>query len=280
MPLTPEDVRNKLFTTVRLREGYDQTEVDEFLDEVEAELIRLHKDNDDLREKLAAVGRGEPVDVEAPAAADDSVAPAAAEAPEPGREEPASTEVVAAPTAPAARSEPQQIILRTAEEVPEGAARLLAMAQRTADATVAEARTDADRMLAEAREGSERLAADAKGKADQLDRETRARSAALDTELAEQRRTVLSKLEEERHRLAAEVETLKAFEREYRGRLKSFLEGQLEKLATGDSDDTPLAPSGPPRTEAVSPGPADEDTGSQSALGRILAEEEGRDRDQ
>ena len=40
MPLTPEDVRNKQFTTVRLREGYDEDEVDAFLDEVEAELTR------------------------------------------------------------------------------------------------------------------------------------------------------------------------------------------------------------------------------------------------
>ncbi|MBV9829979.1 MAG: DivIVA domain-containing protein, partial [Marmoricola sp.] len=35
MPLTPEDVSNKRFTPVRLREGYDMGEVDAFLDEVE-----------------------------------------------------------------------------------------------------------------------------------------------------------------------------------------------------------------------------------------------------
>ncbi len=52
MPLTPEDVSNKRFTPVRLREGYDMGEVDQFLDEVEAELGRLLKDNDDLRERL------------------------------------------------------------------------------------------------------------------------------------------------------------------------------------------------------------------------------------
>ena len=48
MPLTPEDVRNKQFSTVRLREGYDMDEVDAFLDEVEAELTRLGRDNEDL----------------------------------------------------------------------------------------------------------------------------------------------------------------------------------------------------------------------------------------
>ena len=54
MPLTPEDVSNKRFTPVRLREGYDMGEVDQFLDEVEAELARLTKENEDLRSKLSA----------------------------------------------------------------------------------------------------------------------------------------------------------------------------------------------------------------------------------
>ena len=49
MPLTPEDVSNKRFTPVRLREGYDMGEVDQFLDEVESELARLTRENEDLR---------------------------------------------------------------------------------------------------------------------------------------------------------------------------------------------------------------------------------------
>ena len=56
MPLTPEDVQKKTFTPVRLREGYDMGEVDQFLDEVETELRRLLQDNEDLRTKLAAAG--------------------------------------------------------------------------------------------------------------------------------------------------------------------------------------------------------------------------------
>lgn len=42
MPLTPDDVANKRFKVVRFREGYDETEVDAFLEEVEAELRRLN----------------------------------------------------------------------------------------------------------------------------------------------------------------------------------------------------------------------------------------------
>ena len=61
MPLTPEDVSNKRFTPVRLREGYDMGEVDQFLDEVESELSRLTRENDDLRAKLAAAQQGGPV---------------------------------------------------------------------------------------------------------------------------------------------------------------------------------------------------------------------------
>ena len=60
MPLTPEDVSNKRFTPVRLREGYDMGEVDQFLDEVEAELARLTKENDDLRVQLSQVQAGGP----------------------------------------------------------------------------------------------------------------------------------------------------------------------------------------------------------------------------
>src|SRR6188472_2523822 len=61
MPLTPEDVSNKRFTAVRLREGYDMGEVDQFLDEVEAELTRLVAENDELRAKLEAAQSGTPV---------------------------------------------------------------------------------------------------------------------------------------------------------------------------------------------------------------------------
>src|SRR5512141_301369 len=87
MPLTPEDVSNKRFTPVRLREGYDMGEVDQFLDEVEAELARLTRENDDLRSKLSAAQSGAG---EAPAAPE----PVAA-APEPEPEPTPTTQTPA-----------------------------------------------------------------------------------------------------------------------------------------------------------------------------------------
>ena len=84
MALTPEDVSNKRFTTVRLREGYDMTEVDQFLDEVEAELERMTREADELRAKLHSAQTGEPMPEPAP-----RLKPAK---PEPKKAEPAPAE--------------------------------------------------------------------------------------------------------------------------------------------------------------------------------------------
>ena len=54
MPLTPEDVVNKRFQPTKFREGYDQDEVDDFLDEIVVELRRLNLENEDLRQRLLA----------------------------------------------------------------------------------------------------------------------------------------------------------------------------------------------------------------------------------
>src|SRR6476661_7184241 len=52
MTLSPEDVLNKNFTPTQFRRGYDEREVDDFLDEVVAEMRKLVKDSDDLRDQL------------------------------------------------------------------------------------------------------------------------------------------------------------------------------------------------------------------------------------
>ena len=79
MPLTPEDVQKKQFSTVRFKEGYDEEEVDAFLDEVEAELRRLIAENASLSRASHA----------GPAAA--AVAPEAPAAPPPPAEDPNET---------------------------------------------------------------------------------------------------------------------------------------------------------------------------------------------
>ncbi len=55
--LTADDVLNKKFQATKFREGYDQDEVDDFLDEVVTTLKAVAAENDDLKSKLAAAER-------------------------------------------------------------------------------------------------------------------------------------------------------------------------------------------------------------------------------
>jgi DivIVA domain-containing protein len=231
MPLTPEDVSNKRFTPVRLREGYDMGEVDQFLDEVEAELARLTKENDDLRSKLSSAQTGAP----APAAKPEPQ-------PEPVKVEEKPAPVVAAVSAPAPTPSSETIRVETVPQASNAAARLLEIATRNADELVDEAKNEADKIVGAARTKAERLESESKAKADRLEADARQRSQMLDSETAERRQQMFGELEKERDKLNHEVETLRSFEREYRSRLKSYFTQQLESLqgstdthAPGDS---------------------------------------------
>ncbi len=79
MALTPEEVVNKRFTIVKFREGYDQDEVDDFLDEVVVELRKLGGENEELRQQLGAA-KAQAQDAPAASAADFPTAPVVAAA--------------------------------------------------------------------------------------------------------------------------------------------------------------------------------------------------------
>ena len=250
MPLTPEDVSNKRFTPVRLREGYDMGEVDQFLDEVEAELARLTKENDDLRSKLAAAQSG------APAPAAPAPQPVVEKRPEP-EPEPEPTPV---PTpAPVVAASPVETIrVETVPQASNAAARLLEIATRNADELVEEAKNEADKIIAEARTKSERLDVESRTKADRLEADARTRAQMLDSETAERRRQMFGDLEKERDKLNSDVENLRSFEREYRSRLKSYFSQQLESLNTGSE----------------TPAPGGEDSPAPKRLRSILGEDD------
>lgn len=240
MPLTPEDVRNKRFTPVRLREGYDMGEVDQFLDEVEAELERLTVENEELRAKVAAASTGEPTGLipalssPTPAAAQAAPTPAVQEpvkvveptpAPEP---EPAPVPVAAAP-APVAAPRPSM------GDASSAAARLLEIASTNADQLMDAAKEEADRMVGEARAKAERITNEARGKADRLETDARIRAQKLDEETNERRTAAVATIERDRYEIQREVEHLRAYEREYRARLKNYFQSQLDQLAANES---------------------------------------------
>ena len=235
MPLTPEDVSNKRFTPVRLREGYDMGEVDQFLDEVEAELARLTAENDDLRTKLSAAQSGSMPTGPIPVQASAPEPSAEKSEPEPEKAAPPAPPVVAAVATPV-----EAIRVETVPQASNAAARLLEIATRNADELVEEAKNDADKIVGEARTKAERLDHESKSRADRLEADARSRAQMLDTETAERRTQLFGDLEKERDKLDQEVENLRSFEREYRSRLKSYFTQQLEAL-DGNVDHEPAA---------------------------------------
>ncbi|MUL40830.1 DivIVA domain-containing protein [Streptomonospora sp. PA3] len=240
MPLTPADVRNKQFSTTRLRPGYDEEEVDAFLDEVETELDRLIQENEELRGKLAECLRGKVPNAgmqDFQQQPQEQQLPPEPPQPEPVRQEP--------PQQQPQQQQPleQQIPAMAAnmglpgsEENMDTAARVLALAQQTADQAISDARREADETLGRARHEADDILGKARRQAEQIVNEARARSENLDRDAQERHRQVMGSLVQQREELEHKVAELKDFEREYRSRLKDYFERQLRELAEGANE--------------------------------------------
>ena len=194
MPLTPADVHNVVFKKPPIgKRGYDEDEVDAFLDVVEAELARLIEENNELR---SAVSRG---------------GARVEERPEP----PAPAPVVAAPAPGAAPREDHSA----------RASRMLALAPQ-----MTEARSKSEQRVAEAKHRADSMIGEARTRAETLDRESRAKAASLEQDAERRHTEAMSGLEEKRTSLERKIEELRTFEREYRTRLRSYLESHLRDL--------------------------------------------------
>ncbi|MBP2392325.1 cell division septum initiation protein DivIVA [Aeromicrobium fastidiosum] len=213
-------------------------EVDQFLDEVEAELERLTVENEELRAKVAAASTGEPTGL-IPALS--SPAPAAQAAPTPAVQEPVKVEPTPAPEpepAPvpvAAAPAPVAAPRPSMGDASSAAARLLEIASTNADQLMDAAKEEADRMVGEARAKAERITNEARGKADRLETDARIRAQKLDEETNERRTAAVATIERDRYEIQREVEHLRAYEREYRARLKNYFQSQLDQLAANES---------------------------------------------
>ncbi|MER7370624.1 DivIVA domain-containing protein [Nonomuraea wenchangensis] len=228
MPLTPADVRNKQFSTTRLRPGYDEEEVDAFLDEVEAELDRLIQENEELRAKLAECLRGKvPGGMSMPMAS----APVQ-EQPKPEMMAPPQPEPMRAPEPPPVQQQPVPVAMNMppAEDNMDTAARVLALAQQTADQAIADARREADETVTRARREADEILTKARRQAEQVIGDARARAETLERDAQERHRQAMGSLVQTRDELERKVEELRSFEREYRSRLKLYLENQLAEL--------------------------------------------------
>ena len=233
MPLTPADVHNVAFSKPPIgKRGYNEDEVDAFLDLVENELTRLIDENADLRQRI------QELDQELGAGGGAVVASTEA-IPVYETPEPATTEVT-----PGAEV--------TNEEQAMKAARVLHLAQDTADRLTSEAKTESDRLLTDARANADQIlseanqtaettVAEAKQRADELlsDAQTRSetqlrqaqeKADALQADAERKHSEVMGNINQQRTVLEGRLEQLRTFEREYRTRLKTYLESQLEEL--------------------------------------------------
>jgi DivIVA domain-containing protein len=254
MALTPEDVRNKQFTTVRFKEGYDLDEVDNFLDEIEESLSAVTREVADLRatakgevpesirDEIRSLGdenarlkseldqstkaledsqtrvvvsddsaasdealkssqaRVNELELQLSGAQNELAKSLAAVSELKDQLAASQSEGVAAVATAAASSSPADQGIASV--------RILELAQRTADEAVASARIESEQLLGAAKITSEELVIQAKANVANITRE----------------------FETQRVAMERRVEELRAYEREYRGRLRSYLEGQLREL--------------------------------------------------
>lgn len=138
--LTADDVLNKKFQATKFREGYEQDEVDEFLDEVVEAMRQLEAENADLKAKLEAANArvaelGEGAQA-APVAAQETTV--------------VEPVVEQAPAAVAAES-----------QGPAAASGMLELAQRLHDEHVANGKAEGERIIAEARATGEQVVREA-----------------------------------------------------------------------------------------------------------------------
>ncbi len=245
MRLTPADVHNVAFKKPSIgKRGYDEDEVDAFLDLVEAELSRLIEENNELTQRLAAqadgFGGGAPVEA-VPQSGPDAAQPveqAPAEAlPIPEVPVPVSVQKVADVAPPANHMQAarllglaQETADRLTGEAAAEAESTLAAAKAESEKLVGDAQTEANRLLSDAQNKSESMVGDATLKAEALERDSRIRADAMDREAQGKYSQVMGQLTEQRTTLEKKIDDLRVYEREYRSRLKSWISDQLSQL--------------------------------------------------
>ena len=240
MRLTPADVHNVAFSKPPIgKRGYNEDEVDQFLDFVETELERLLEENSDLKQRVeeleadltAARDGGAPADTPAPEE-QTQVLKVAAPAP-------AAPETPAGPTAidqdASLRAAKVLALAQDTADRVAGSARaeadtLLGDARTRSDAMVNEAQTKADALLSDARQRSEAILADSQTRSETQVRQAQERADALQADAERKHSEIMGTINQQRTVLEGRIEQLKTFEREYRTRLKSYLESQLEEL--------------------------------------------------
>jgi DivIVA domain-containing protein len=251
MSLTPADVHNVAFSKPPIgKRGYNEDEVDAFLDLVETELARLIEDNNELRQQVEQLD----AELESTRGELESAKVGAPGGPPPPqvRDEPSRRLAPVPPPSALEQTQSHPLMGGDNGEPNVQAAKVLGLAQEMADRLTAEAKTESDGMLAEARTKSEQLLSDARSKSDSmvneartraetmlndartraetLERQARDKATTMERESQRKYTETMNNLNVEKSSLGKKIEELRTIEREYRTRLRGFLESQLREL--------------------------------------------------
>ena len=180
MSVTSKEINEKQFHDAW--RGYNQEEVDDFLDKIAETLDQLERENAALQERLRELDQ----------------------------------------TVEASRST-EEMLKKT-----------LVTAQKAAEEAIATAKQKAERLVSEAEERAQRAREELKERVATAEEEVRTRTAQAE----EEARTRAARLEREhearRQEMQASVDRLQGFETEIKGRLRAFLEQQMNALEALD----------------------------------------------
>ena len=224
MPLTPADIHNMAFKKPPIgKRGYDEEEVDAFLDEVEQELIRLLEENGALQDTLQRGGGGGgggggmgpsammlSSELAGLTAQLDRLQEARARAEQNARSMQAELERArnAVPAGPS--SSPAD---------DDRNARVLMMAQRTADDHMRDAQREVEALLAAAH-----------GKAEQLTSEAQLKASTIESDARRDHAEALDSIGAKRAALLDEIDRLSQLAQSYQTALNEHVTQQLREL--------------------------------------------------
>jgi len=272
MALMPEDVLSKNFTATQFRRGYDEHEVDDFLDEIVVELRRLSSDNDGLRAQLKECQEAQGV---LPANAQDKIA-LARESAEQAEKDAADriakanadaelVEAQAAERAKAAKEAAEETAVSSsavsataaAEDEARGggaavaglgsAAGVLALAQKLHEEYVSEGQTTRERLISEgqsrhdqvvdeATARQEELLSTGQAKYDELLSIGGAKYDALIAEATARHEQMITEARERSTGMVAEAQQKRAEVLQTLGRERDLLQKKIEELRTFERD--------------------------------------------
>jgi DivIVA domain-containing protein len=220
MPLTPADIHNMAFKKPPIgKRGYDEEEVDGFLDEVEQQLIRLLEENEALRGQMQRPGAGGAGTAASAMALKDELSAVGARL-ERIQQERARAEQDARSLRAQLEQARNAVANRPARSGGDDrTVAVLMMAQRTADDHMRDARRESDTLVSAARD-----------KAEQITREAQLKASTTEGDARRNHTESMASLQDERVALLAEIERLGQLAQSYQAALNSHMRQQLHDM--------------------------------------------------